>query len=168
MKEYERLTISEIRLDDDKRAKEFSICGVTIYDLYNRLVELEDKIERGELVENTVVTYLNMGRCNSKTLIDKALKFDELKAKLENGTLIELPCKVGDAVWCIYRYEDCFGRITDYFIEQDKAQCFIFDEGKFKIFPSNYNNRSEYYYKLKDIFLTKAEAEKRLKELQDG
>ena len=90
----------------------------------------------------------------------------ELEDKIENGTLVELPCKVGDTVWCIYRYEDCFGRITDYFIEQDKAQCFIFDEGKFKIFPSNYNNRSEYYYKLKDIVLTKAEAEAKLKELK--
>lgn len=105
---------------------------------------------------------------DNKSLWNAIERLVELEDDLESGKMIRLPCKVGDAVWCIYRYEDCFGRITDYFIEQDKAQCFIFDEGKFKIFPSNYNNRSEYYYKLKDIFLTKAEAEKRLKELQDG
>ena len=40
--------------------------------LKNRLAELEDKIERGELVENKVVTYINMARSDSKTLIDKA------------------------------------------------------------------------------------------------
>lgn len=133
MKEYERLTreyqFDCSRCEDRNCTKDGFCCDETFCKTYNRLAELEDKIE--------------------------------------NCTLIELPCKVGDAVWCIYRYEDCFGRITDYFIEQDKAQCFIFDEGKFKIFPSNYNNRSEYYYKLKDIFLTKAEAENKLKELKE-
>ena len=57
----------------------------------NRLAELEDKIERGELVENKVVTYINMARSDSKTLIDKAIKYDKLKDKIENGTLVELP-----------------------------------------------------------------------------
>lgn len=59
--------------------------------LKNRLAELEDKIERGELVENKVVTYINMARSDSKTLIDKAIKYDKLKNKIENGTLVELP-----------------------------------------------------------------------------
>lgn len=83
MKEYERLT---------KRTEQLGVpySEKKLFDVIERLAELEDKIERGELVENTVVTYVNMGRCNSKTLIDKALKYDELKAKIENGTLMEI------------------------------------------------------------------------------
>lgn len=33
--------------------------------------------------------------------------FAELEDKLENGTLVELPCKVGDRVWLIL-YEDIY------------------------------------------------------------
>lgn len=86
MKEYERLT------ERRETPLVMSQWGGTSKELkiYNRLAELEDKIERGELVENTVVTYVNMGRCNSKTLIDKALKYDELETKIENGTLMEI------------------------------------------------------------------------------
>lgn len=29
-----------------------------------------------------------------------------LEDKIENGTLIELPCKVGDKVYCIYHFDD--------------------------------------------------------------
>lgn len=82
MKNYKRLT---------QKGKKWIESNHDEVEAYNRLAELEDKIERGELVENTVVTYVNMGRSGSKTLIDKALKFDALKAKIENGTLIDMP-----------------------------------------------------------------------------
>jgi hypothetical protein len=36
-----------------------------------------------------------------------------------------------------------------------------------KIVPSNYGERSDYWYRVLDIFLTREEAEKRLKELQE-
>ena len=130
--------------------------------LYERLAELEDKIERGELVENTVVTYVNMGRCNSKTLIDKALKYDELKTKIENGTLIELPCKVGDRIWCIINKKHIFGRrIKEIIFKKNRWWIQTVDR-------TGWADMERFYMQEfnKTVFLTKAEAEKKLKELK--
>ena len=121
--------------------------------LKNRLAELEDKIENGELVENKVVTYVNMARSDSKTLIDKAIKYDKLKNKIENGTMVELPCKVGDTVWEL----DLFSKAK---IREIKARNLLqifhwIDDESFGKF----------------LFLTKAEAENKLadelKELEE-
>lgn len=114
----------------------------------NRLAELEDKIERGELVENKVVTYINMARSDSKTLIDKAIKYDKLKDKIENGTLVELPCKVGDTVWEL----DLFSKAK---IREIKARNLL------QIFHWIDDESFGKY-----LFLTKAEAEKRLEEIK--
>lgn len=128
----------------------------------NRLAELEDKIERGELVENKVVTYINMARSGNKTLVDKALKYDELKAKIENGTLIELPCTVGDVVYVINgnnKIEEV--TVLDYTINKKGFVFEVVEEAilsKYYLFDFDFN---------KDWFLTKAEAEKKLKELQN-
>jgi hypothetical protein len=117
MKKYERLTISAIRLDDDSRAKEFYICGVTIYDLYNRLAELEDKIE--------------------------------------NGTLIELHCKVGDKV---YQFDNggkiCESEIKSIYYADNTL---FYDCGYFAFDNTAIGE---------GIYLTKAEAENKLKELK--
>ena len=95
--EYERLTERRGNLVIDKCGNCENVRnpqGCTEHRCYevmkNRLAELEDKIERGELVENKVVTYINMARSDSKTLIDKAIKYDKLKNKIENGTLKEV------------------------------------------------------------------------------
>ena len=149
MKEYNRLTTKGSNYYDDIKVT----CAEEIYE---QLKDLEDKIERGELIENKVVTYINMARSGNKTLIDKALKYDELKAKIENGTLIELPCKVGDKVYRIcgtpkrkfIKEKICWGICFNNFgveIHTDGAVDIISD----------------------DIFLTKAEAEAKLKELQN-
>ena len=158
MKEYKRLTAKGFKANNTARVED-SEGMIAICDLYNRLAELEDKIERGELVENTVVTYVNMGRCNSKTLIDKALKFDELKAKLENGTLIELPCKVGDTVYCIYRDDE-----YEYWIEEALVHDFIYTNyGEIDIGTECHMLGKVYRY---CVCLTKSEAEAKLKELK--
>lgn len=87
-KEYKRLT------KKGGYTKELDLTQELGYShIYNRLAELEDKIEQGELVENKVVTYINMARSGNKTLVYKALKYDELKTKIENGILVELPKK---------------------------------------------------------------------------
>lgn len=136
-----------------------SDCGLCPYweSGINRLAELEDKIERGELVENNVITHFNMARSNSKTLIQKALWYDELKAKIEQGTLIELPCKIGDTFW----YLSVAG-----YIEEDKIANFSL-YGEFftgeRVVTKLYRN-----YLGRTWFLTREEAEKRLKELQDA
>ena len=75
---------------------------------------------------------------------------DEYKAKIEQGTLVELPCKVGDS---FYSYEGF------------KYQCFGVEIAKDGIYL-----RTVYDMKFlfgKDAFLTREEAEKRLKELQE-
>lgn len=73
----------------------------------------------------------------------------DLENKIENGTLIELPCKVGDTVYCI-------------------AHC---SQGKF---INSITIRTIYdifdlwdYFCNKTIFLTKAEAKKKLEELKN-
>ena len=143
MKEYKRLThrngknieeyckVGHCHYADECTCKYEE--GDTIYNveedcknaMIDRLAELEDKIERGELVENTVITYVNMARTNCKTLIDKALKYDQLKAKIENGTLIELPCmmqnRYGD--WRVHFYSDRYKDIDCYtFDSKEEAE----------------------------------------------
>lgn len=86
--------------------------------------------------------------------------------KIEQGTLIELPCKVGDTVYVIYQYSDFLGKEDEPFIEEAIAKFFIYDENKMKIVPSGYGERSEYWYRVLDIFLTREEAEKKLEELR--
>ena len=131
------------------------------YDILNRLAELEDKIECGELVENKVVTYINMARSDSKTLIDKAIKYDKLKDKIENGTLVELPCKVGDTVWEIIQSPN--GNIiskeiiSDYWITEDGivARTGLYTTDRIEIEEFG-----------KTVFLTEEIAKQKLKELE--
>ena len=79
----------------------------------------------------------------------------ELEDKIENGTLIELPCKVGDIIYSIpfcEPYEIFEHKVeTLRFISKTKDGCYI--DNSFKWFGEN-------------IFTDKAHAEKRLKELQ--
>ncbi len=148
MKEYKRFT---------ERVDSGFVSELDCRIAYNKLCAIEDKIERGELVENKVITYVNMGRSGSKTLIDKALKYDELKAKIENGTLIKLPCKVGDTVWYIKNYG--FGR---YQVVDMEVVGFNFSKYEDTIWVvGRYKEQSSH------IYLTKAEAEAKLKEMQN-
>lgn len=99
--------------------------------------------------------------------------------KLENGTLIELPCKVGDTVY-VLDYED--GKAVDY-----SGYIFIMANNDFAFLSPVLNGESnpieicnEYFQRsiddednsgvivpLAELFLTKAEAEQKLKELQE-
>lgn len=90
----------------------------------------------------------------------------ELEDKIENGTLIELPCKVGDTVYRVY--EECNGSSCPYNGNcgqwrchyKGKEQCKAFiDEKKFSYEMLNDIEKS--------IFVVKGEAETKLKELQE-
>lgn len=93
--------------------------------------------------------------------------------KLENGTLIELPCKVGDTVYS-YCYE--FGYILPYFVENINIS-FLANDRTFISFEANSHADEtdelldDIDFDLEDIgknvFLTKDEAEQKLKELQN-
>ena len=80
----------------------------------------------------------------------------EYRDKIEHGTLIELPCKVGDTFW----YLSVAG-----YIEEDKIANFSL-YGEFftgeRVVTKLYKN-----YLGRTWFLTREEAEKRLKELQE-
>lgn len=138
------------------------------FDLLNRLAELEDKIERGELVENKVVTYINMARSDSKTLIDKAIKYDKLKNKIENGTLVELPIPNETELHFLYSREH-YGKPQPPCVYSTKEWIFnIRYDGKrwFCVAGQGIGYYGEYLHELgKTVFLTKAEAEQKLKEL---
>lgn len=82
-------------------------------------------------------------------------RLKEYEDKIENGTLVELPCKVGDTVYAIWDYESVvelnvilisFARYGTR-IDTDCGNYFIEEIGI-------------------TIFLTKAEAEKQLEELK--
>lgn len=83
----------------------------------------------------------------------------ELEDKIENGTLIELPCKVGDRVWYL-GLDNCLieGFIKQYKITNSYQVVFIFD----------FKTKKSFYMEMENLnktwFLTKAEAETKLKE----
>ena len=86
----------------------------------------------------------------------------ELEDKIENGTLIELSCKVGDKVYVLDSDKDDFVTISEEIVKD-----YNIDSNSFSIIVQERN----YTYFLSgnslgdDWFLTKAEAEERLKEL---
>ena len=91
-------------------------------------------------------------------MVEKLAHYEDLE---EQGRLIELPCKVEDKVWAI-RY----GEETDYIVVPMLIlEIHIYEHGVFFV-PSE-NIRA---FRLKDfgtqVFLTKEEAEAKLKELQ--
>lgn len=157
MNNYKRLTKWEM----NKGVKCVKYWQYSQEQIAERLALLEDKIERGELVQNKVVTYINMARSGNKTLVDKALKYDELKAKIENGTLIELPCKVEDDAYFIIKHEE------DYVLEEGYVKAISIDKDGIWV-SCYYNSGFSYWHKHKDknLFYKVAEAEAKLKELQ--
>lgn len=92
-----------------------------------------------------------------------AIRLAELEDKIEQGTLIELPCKnfgafpceMGETVWLIYkRYWNVADKNGFWVLRKSKVSChnkkrFSDDFGEF-------------------VFLTREEAEAKLKELQNG
>lgn len=110
----------------------------------------------------------------------KALnRLAELEDKIENGMLVELPCKVGTTIYQIYK--DCsncshfketgweYDCYCDFDSEESKTM-FEFDGDTDCVYivketEFTYNHINGFG---KDRFLTKAEAEKKLEELKNG
>ena len=87
----------------------------------------------------------------------------ELENKIEQGTLIELPCKVGDTIYVIQHIWDMKGRFVGD-IDKRKADAFYVIGGFVDIEDDVVG---EFYRIGEEVFLTREEAEKRLKELQE-
>lgn len=84
-------------------------------------------------------------------------KLAELEDKIEQGTLIELPCKVGDTVFTIEG-----GIIEEHEVLGVLVQ---FEELFFKILRKR--DLVCKFWGSRSVFLSREEAEKRLKELQE-
>ena len=87
----------------------------------------------------------------------------ELEDDLESGKIVRLPCKVGDTVWVI---TECYNSIkgkNNYFINKRKVEAIEFNERCFLLLC----NDGGHYILGRRTFLTREEAEKKLKELQE-
>ena len=84
----------------------------------------------------------------TQQLLSLGTELAEYRTKIEQGTLIELPCKVGDTVWEVSPFSNFTTAITAPNIHT------ILRWKEDEVFG-------------RELFLTYAEAEKRLKELQE-
>jgi hypothetical protein len=89
----------------------------------------------------------------------------ELEDKIENGTLVELPCKVGDKVYCVYHFDDVWDKDLEYDIIPEEVVDIIVKEDDFDIGTAC---RMIGKFQRVCVCLTKAEAEKKLEELKGG
>lgn len=103
---------------------------------------------------------------NSKdfTIVELKLRLAELEDKIENGTLVELPCKVGEIM-----YEVIDGiPIQEWKIE---SICFNRAYPKGVIWAERTRDFAQWKFSIEDCgtkwFATKAEAEKRLEEIRN-
>ena len=94
----------------------------------------------------------------------KALnRLTELEDKIENGTLVESPCKVGDTIYEVFKNH------KPPFIQQTKVEKIIITEKGLKLKLS----RNSFYETSiaslgKTLFLTEAEALKKIKEVEQS
>lgn len=102
------------------------------------------------------------GTCgNYDRFLETYNRLAELEDKIENGTLIELPCKVGDIIY------EVFKKHKPPFIQQTKVEKIIITEKGLKLKLA----RNSFYETSiaslgKIIFLTEDEARKKLEELE--
>lgn len=120
-----------------------------------------------ETNEDYITPYCDTQNCNGvcrdcdyeQVIVNRLAK---LENKIENGTLIELPCKVGDKIY-FETWED--NGSTSIGVKGHKVASFEINA----IINGKYGKT---YIPLKavgiDVFLTKAEAEKKLEELRGG
>ena len=83
-----------------------------------------------------------------------------------SNNVVVLPCKVGDTVYCIWKYSD-FAKEDIPFIQETRVISFVFEEGVPKIIPENYVEMSESWHQLIAVADTKEKAEKKLEEMRN-
>ena len=106
------------------------------------------------------LTKKNIKYVDGEITCPEIVRLQELEDKIENGTLIELPCKVGDTVYFIVQY-------IKPFIEE----CVVdgIEIGRENYLRCYYKHKKGFaYFRFEQILLTKAEAEAKLKELKNG
>ena len=127
-----------------------------------RLTEESNEMFDRHSIENQAASLSIEKRNKENSELKKQV--DEYKAKIEQGTLIELPCKVGDTCYLVYKGLGDMCRVA-YKIKEVKIDN-IHYIGNNEFF-TEVGEYSSYTVKFgKEIFTTREEAEKRLKELQ--
>ena len=94
----------------------------------------------------------------AKKVLNRLAEFED---KIEKGTIIELPCKVGDTVYLVHRDKhiiECW-TVEKFSVEEAGIWLHIRNE---KLLSAIIHSKS------KGVCFTREEAEKRLKELQNG
>lgn len=86
----------------------------------------------------------------------------ELQDKIDNGTLIELPCRVGDTIYEVFKNH------KPPFIQQTKVEKIIVTEKGLKLKLARNSSYETSISSLgKTLFLTEEAAEEQIKELQE-
>lgn len=129
-----------------KKPIERSYGRVTDLGNYCRECAMQNEIEATK-VHNQFVADINK----------KLNRLAELEDKIENGTLIQLPCKVGDTVFLMAKANENL-YYGDYFTVEKIG----FDKLGF------YVETERGIFRKGNIFLTKAEAEAKLKKIKGG
>ena len=133
---------------------------------YKRLTK-RDKNDFVEFEECEKCDYCGSAGCDS--FVNSITRLAELEDKIENGTLIELPCKVGDTVWYVSHIRIEKDKVINILEEWDVEKIDIYDN--FIICRLTHKGTDDYNTARNDEFgkrwfLTKAEAEKKLAELK--
>ena len=88
-------------------------------------------------------------------------KLSAIEDKIEQGTLIELPCNVGDTVYIVYAFSGV--------LEWEVEEIVIMEKRiRFRISHKGTYNFAFLSEKGETLFFSREEAEKRLEELQNG
>ena len=100
------------------------------------------------------------GQCERN--FNALVRLAELEDKIETGTLIELPCKVGDTIYEVFKYH------KPPFIQQTKVEKIIVTEKGLKLKLARNSLYETSIASLgKTLFLTEEAAEAQIKELQE-
>lgn len=117
------------------------------------------KYERYTSKDGATLTMSQWG--GSPAELELYRKLAEIEDKIENGTLIELPCKVGDVLYYVNKYE------TTPRIEENKVHTIEIYECMDGLTIRIWTQNGTFYAdKMPNVFPTKTEAEAKLKELK--
>lgn len=122
---------------------------------YKRLTERYVE-EKGDFLKKG--TRLTLKNAPDEEILERLA---ELEDKIENGTLVKLPCKVGDIIYEVFKNH------KPPFIQQTKVEKIIITEKGLKLkLARNLFYETSIASLGKIIFLTEDEARKKLKELE--
>lgn len=116
------------------------------------------RLTNEELNDFTSRVVVQLEPALTQQVMSLILELNEYRTKIENGTLIELPCKVGDTVYCVYRDDE-----YEYWIEPEEVVDFIITDYGIDIGTACRMIGKVYR---EEVFLTKDQAEQRLKEIK--